>query len=72
MPESNRNKSSEELTVGALRTIIATLPALLPVKVHVGWDWPVEEWDATDEELVLFADTPEGVLFLADYGLDRE
>lgn len=68
------NEGTERLTVGALRDFLTAMDGApladdQPVMVHVGWDWPVEEMDASDGLLVLLAEIPEGVSFVNFDGL---
>lgn len=69
MSEQLEEDYRPELTVGKLREFMASMHDAMPIRVHVGWDWPVSEWDA-DEFLVLFADIPDRVSFVNKAGLD--
>lgn len=42
-------------TVADLALLLADLPSAMPVVIHAGWDWPIEDTDVELDSVVLFA-----------------
>ena len=58
------------MNAGELAALAGEQDRHLPVWVHVGWDWPIEETDVGEDGLILFVETPACVGFVNQEGLD--